>query len=175
MKLRLTDLTPSKSMFLGPICELNLLKEFPAEQFSTVKTLAVRPKISRKLSIALGFSLSAVAKNAVNDLLKFGSIGFLDFTHTLNHRKTKISSSCSTIVRASTTWSIFTTIMFSRPLLVDFFCTSFNREPLLEWATRMMVPSWGSWKASPIYTYRSWLQCASAEAEEELEEELDDD
>ena len=121
MKLRLTDLTPSKSMFLGPICELNLLKEFPAEQFSTVKTLAVRPKISRKLSIALGFSLSAVAKNAVNDLLKFGSIGFLDFTHTLNHRKTKISSSCSTIVRASTTWSIFTTIMFSRPLLVDSF------------------------------------------------------
>ena len=59
MKLQVTNLTPSKSMFLGPICELNLLKEFPAEQFSTVKTLAVRPKIGRKLKLLLTLALGA--------------------------------------------------------------------------------------------------------------------
>ena len=59
MKLQVTNLTPSKSMFWGPVCELNLLKEFPAKQFSTVKTLAVRPKVSRKVKLLLTFALGA--------------------------------------------------------------------------------------------------------------------
>ena len=55
------------------------------------------------ISNALDFTLSAIAKNAINNLLEFGSIGLVDFAHTLNYRKTKISSSCSTTVGADTT------------------------------------------------------------------------
>ena len=60
MELQVTNLTSGNSMFQGPTCELDLLKEFPAKQFPTVKALAIRPEISRKIKLLLSVALGSL-------------------------------------------------------------------------------------------------------------------
>ena len=59
MKLQVRNLSSRKSMLLGPIGKLNLLKELSAVKFSTVDALGIRLEIWRKTKLLLTLTLRA--------------------------------------------------------------------------------------------------------------------